>query len=187
MKYSDGANWEEGQQAFRYGAFYLFPPPGIIEAIDRLRQQYDPISSAICQAHISLSQPLSAPPTDQQLDELRRLLSSTDPFEIHYGPLRSFPPYPGVAYGIEPQDRFMELRALVQSVALFASVPPAEQEVAAHITVAEFITVEETDKLLAELQGNVPEGTYPCDAVEYAMPNDAFCFQRVLSLPLGRV
>ncbi len=55
-----------------------------------------------------------------------------------------------------------------------------------HITVAEFITVERTDALLQELRGNVPEGTFLCDAVEYAVPNHEFYFERVLTLPIGK-
>src|SRR5579884_4246179 len=94
--YADDASWEDWQKEYKYGAFYIFPPHGVIEPIDELRRTYDPTSDSYCQAHISLSEPLCNPFTDEQLHELKTALSSIEPFEIHYGPLRTFPPYPGI-------------------------------------------------------------------------------------------
>ncbi len=54
-----------------------------------------------------------------------------------------------------------------------------------HMTIAEFISVERTAELLQELRGTVPEGTFPCYSVEYAVPNRDFHFERVLTIPLG--
>ncbi len=52
------------------------------------------------------------------------------------------------------------------------------------MTIAEFISVERTNELLQELSGKVPEGTFRCDSIEYAIPNDKFYFERVLTIPL---
>ena len=183
--YADPGPWEAWQRDYRYGAFYVFPPSGVIEAVDRLRAAHDPRSAAICQAHISLSAPLARPLTDADLADLRAVLAAIAPFTLRYGPLKSFPPYPGVTYAIGPEDRFAALRAAVHASAPFRELAPAHPPVAPHRTIAEFITIERTGALLRELQGRVPEGTFSCDAIEYAVPDAQFCFRRRLALPLG--
>ncbi len=123
FQYADTASWEEWQREYRYGAFYVFPPAGVIEAIDVLRRAHDPKSASYCQAHLSLSEPLGRPLTESDVEELRTQLSSLKPFEVHYGPLRSFPPYPGVAYAIAPEDKFAELRSAIHATAMFDGMP----------------------------------------------------------------
>lgn len=71
-------DWEAWQSDYRSGAFYIFPPPGVIEAIDALRQAHDPKSAPICQAHISLSEPLPGPMTNLQMQEVRAALSAAE-------------------------------------------------------------------------------------------------------------
>ena len=186
FKYADTSHWEGWQREYRYGAFYIFAPSGIIETIDQLRRKYDPKSDSYCQAHISLSEPLRAPLTDEKVQELRVTLSSVEPFEIHYGPLLSFPPYPGVVYAITPEDMFMKLRSRIHETSLFKDQRLMREHIAPHMTIAEFITIERTRELLEELSGKVPEGTFLCCAIEYAIPNHDFYFERVLRLPLGK-
>ena len=52
------------------------------------------------------------------------------------------------------------------------------------MTIAEFISLEITAELLHQLSGKVPEGTFRCDSVAYAVPNDDFYFERILEIPL---
>ncbi len=185
IAYADTSAWEEWQRAYRYGAFYIFPPAGVIEPIDGLRRTHDPKSDAYCQAHISLSEPLKHPVTQTELEELNARLSSVAPFDIRYGPLRSFPPYPGVVYTIAPDDTVRQLRAVIHSTAMFKDATLTREHFAPHLTVAEFITVDRTAELLQELSGHVPEGTFLCDAIEYAVPTSEFRFARILTIPLG--
>ncbi len=178
-------NWEEWQFEYRYGAFYIFPPNGVVEPVDELRREFDPTSADYCQAHISLSEPLTGPLTDEQLVELKEALSRVQPFEIQYGPLRSFPPYPGVCYTITPEKEFFDLRHVIHSTSLFRGNPLTRKDRAPHMTIAEFITVERTTELLKELQGSVPEGAFQCGSIEYAVPNDEFYFERIVTIPIG--
>lgn len=179
------SGWEEWQFAYRFGAFYIFPSTGVIEPVDALRRRYDPKSASICQAHISLSAPLQAPLSDEQVQEIRTALSALRPWDIQYGPLRSFPPHPGVCYSIAPEDMFRRLRAALHATSAFAGIPLTREHIAPHMTIAEFISLERTDELLQELSGSVPEGAFRCGSVEYAVPNDRFYFERVLEIPLG--
>jgi 2'-5' RNA ligase len=182
---TDVTSWEEWQREYRYGALYIFPPAGVIEPLDALRRAYDPQSAAYCQAHISLSEPLLGPLSEAQLQELQTALRAMAAFDVRYGPLRSSPPYPGVVYAIQPEDRFRQLRSIVHSTSLFTGISPKRQVVAPHMTVAEFITWERTQDLLEELQGRVPEGAFRCASIEYAVPNDHFYFERILTIPVG--
>jgi 2'-5' RNA ligase len=186
FKYADTSLWEGWQREYRYGAFYVFPPPGIIEPIDQLRRKYDPKSDSYCQAHVSLSEPLRSPLTDEKFQELHDALSSVKPFEMHYGPLRIFPPYPGVVCAITPDDEFMKLRSRIHETSLFKGQQLMREYIKPHMTIAEFITIERTFELLDELSGKVLEGTFLCSAIEYAIPNHGFYFERVLRLPLGK-
>lgn len=180
---SDPGDW---RSEYRYGALYIFPPPGQIEPIDALRAMYDPGPARSCQAHVSLSEPLRRPLTEDGIAELQGLLATFAPFEVEYGPLRAFPPYPGVTLAIRPEDRFMELRRLVHRAAAFSGGPFDRQDIAPHMTIAEFITWERTEELMVELRDVAPSGTFWCDAVEYAVPDAGLHFERVLAIPLGR-
>lgn len=157
----------------------------MIEPIDGLRRIYDPVSAAICQAHISLSEPLPAPLSERQVSEIRAALFAIAPFDIRYGPLRDFLPYPGVCYAVAPECRIGALRETLHGTSIFATVVPKRGHIAPHITIAEFIAVEQTVDLLQGLDGNVPEGTFRCDAIAYAVPDATFHFRSALTFHLG--
>ncbi len=55
------------------------------------------------------------------------------------------------------------------------------------MTVAEFITLDETHELVAQLGETVPGGTFLCDRVTYAVPDASFHFEPVLEVPLGLI
>lgn len=135
--------------------------------------------------HISLSEPLPGPLTEGQVEELRKALMRVQPFEVHFGPLRDFPPYPGVAFAITPEEPFMELREAVHATTIFRDSQLARRDIAPHMTIAEFITLEETARMLETLRNNVREGDWLVTSIEYAIPDEKVHFHRVLTLPLG--
>ena len=100
----------------------MFPPFGIIETVDDLRAAHDSMSAAICQAHVSLSEAMPQPLSPGQVTELAEALAGFGAFEVNYGPLRSFPPYPGVSYAIGPEEHFSALRTVIHSTSPFAGV-----------------------------------------------------------------
>jgi 2'-5' RNA ligase len=186
FEYPDMSGWQRWQEEYRYGAFFIFPPTGIIEPVDELRRRYDPRPANAAQAHVSLSEPLLGPLTQVQLNELTGVLASIQPFQVHYGPLRSFPPYPGVTYAISPEEPFIALRTAIHATSMFTSSPLSRRDIPPHMTIAEFISLEDTERLLVSLSGKVPEGDWLVDAVEYAVPDRQVHFHRVLTLFLGR-
>ncbi len=186
FEYADTSSWEDWMKEYRYGAFYIIPPQEIMEEIDKLRLHHDPKSHSISPAHVSLSEALQVPLNEEQLRELQEALASLDPFEMQYGPLKSFPTYPGVVYTINPEDKFMQLRSKIHSTPLFKDVPLNHAHIPPHMTIAEFITLEKTAELLEKLQGKVPEGTFSVDSITYYIPNKDFYFEKVLTIPLGK-
>lgn len=177
--------WEPWQEEYRHGAFYIFPPAEVARVIDPLRRRYDPASAAISDAHVSLSEPLRRPPTDQQLDELRAALSTAAPFPVTFGPLTQIGPHPGVVLALSPPEPFIALRSLVHSTSLFDGQPTPRAHRPPHVTVAEFISHDEASTLLAELGPRGISGTFLCDRVTYAVPSPSFFFEPVVAIRLG--
>jgi hypothetical protein len=92
----DVHHWDEGQRAYKFGVILILPPEPIFSQVNELRARYDPISQTCCDAHISLTMPLPRAPTDAQWAEIEAVTSSMRPFTVHYGPLMTYPPHPGV-------------------------------------------------------------------------------------------
>ncbi|HVB51933.1 MAG TPA: 2'-5' RNA ligase family protein [Acidimicrobiales bacterium] len=176
--------WPEWQEEYRHGAFFIFPPEDVRVVVDELRRRYDAASASYCQAHVSLSEPLASPLTKEQTLEITTALSNFAPFEVRYGPLRTFEPHPGVTYAIGPEDTFFNLRDVVHTTSAFAGREKRRAAIPPHMTIAEFISIERTRELLAELSSTVLSGTFWCGHVVYAVPDTTFNFRSVLHIPL---
>ena len=183
---ADTTRWDDWMHEYAFGAFYVFPPDDVIGPIDVLLKTHDARSASICQAHVSLSEPLPRPLAAGDMRELGTALRVVDPFVIRYGPLRSFPPHPGVAYAISPEERFRALRSAIHGASAFAGVLLRRENIAPHMTIAEFISLARSEELLDELGATAPVGEFVCDRIELAVPDAEFRFRRVLTLPLGK-
>lgn len=107
------------------------------------------------------------------------------PFRVHYGPLRHYLPHPGVCLAIEPQDVLDALRCRLEAAPVFAGALRRSHPFSAHMTIAEFITVERTETLLDELADIAPSGSFVCSGVAYAVPDAAFHFTERRCLAFG--
>ena len=67
----------------------------------------------------------------------------------------------------------------------FADEAHRRRDIAPHMTVAEFISIEESLQLCARLQDTAPVGSFLCDRLVYMVPDGSFRFQRRLTFPLG--
>lgn len=187
MASDEQLHWEPWQEEYRHGAFYLFPPPEIALVVNELRQRYDPRSAAICDAHVSLSEPLPGSLSDKQLEELRAALSAVTPFLFTMSPVSQLGSHPGVVVGLSPKEPFFALRDVVHSTSIFAGRELTRARRPPHMTVAEFISPEQARELLAEVDARRLEGSFHCDRVVYAVPDATFHFEPVLTLALGRL
>ena len=186
IKYANKTDhWENWWHGYYYGAFYIFPPEEVMKEVDKLREKYDPKSAGFCRAHISLSEPLKKKITASDMHSLRNDLSLITPFEINYGPLRTHPPYPGVTYTITPEKEFDTLRKVIHGNELFHGVELRRSKIVPHMTIAEFITMEQTNEIFDRLNGKVKSGKFLCKEIVLAVPNNDMYFNPVISIPLG--
>ncbi|MCR9134279.1 MAG: 2'-5' RNA ligase family protein [bacterium] len=186
IKYANKTDhWENWWHGYYYGAFYIFPPEEVMKEVDKLREKYDPKSAGFCRAHISLSEPLKKKITASDMHSLRNDLSLITPFEINYGPLRTHPPYPGVTYTITPEKEFDTLRKVIHGNKLFHGVELRRSKIVPHMTIAEFITMEQTNEIFDRLNGKVKSGKFLCKEIVLAVPNNDMYFNPVISIPLG--
>ena len=182
---ADIGHWEDWQKGYRFGTLLILPPDPPLTQVNALRAEHDPRSQSICGAHISLTIPLPRPLSKANWSELESIASDTQPFPIHYGPLTHYLPHPGVCLAIEPQSELDRLRAALETASLFEGAPARTHPFSAHMTIAEFISAERTESLMAELAGLAPEGAFACTGVSYAVPDADFHFAERKRLELA--
>ena len=152
----DTSNWEDWQRDYRFGLLLILLPGEVSEKIDRLRAKYDPRSHAICPPHISISDPLQYEMTSERRDELCRIIRSVRPFRLHFDKPHASTEHAGVAYPILPQQPIDNLKCILHTASIFAGEIYQRRSIPAHITVAEFISIEESLKICNKLQSVVP-------------------------------
>jgi len=182
---ADISSWKTWQQEYRFGVLLIFPPDPPLTQVNNLRSEYDPQGQSICQAHISLTVPLPGPLNNIHWSELQSIASDIEPFYIHYGPLTNYLPHPGIVLAIEPQDKLDRLRAALESASVFEGAPARKYPFSAHMTIAEFISVERTEELMVKLQGLTPAGDFLCNDVSYTVPDSSFHFTERAKLELA--
>lgn len=185
-KYADEQLWEnEWQKEYKYGVILFIPPEPLFSLVNELRQKYDKFSADGCCAHISLTMPLKNPLTLEDINEIEKSLSSFKKFEVHYGPFANFlPAAKGVVLEIKEQKMFEELYKTIENtegIEFYDRKWPFK----AHITIAEFISEEDTQILTEKLNEDALYGLFTCDKVFYMVPNQDMVFQKIMSFNLN--
>jgi hypothetical protein len=181
------SNWEKWQRDYRLGLILIMPPQEVSQQIDPLRKKYDPYGFAICPTHISLSDPLRRELTPEFEKEIQEILSKIKPFILHYDKPFASTEYAGVAYPITPKQPIDDLKKALHTAAVFDGKVYRRRYIPAHMTIAEFISIEDSLKLCADLQESAPSGTFLCDRLEFIVPNQDFHFQKVSTFFLGNI
>jgi len=94
-------------------------------------------------------------------------------------------PYPGVCLAIELQAELDRLRAALETASAFTGAPARRYPFSAHMTIAEFISGDETKALMAELKDVTPQGSFLCTCVSYAVPDSNMHFAERRRLELS--
>ncbi len=184
--YATATTWLDWQKDYRLGVILVLPPEPVRSQINVFRAKYDPQSHKIVEAHISLTVPLQKEPNDRQWAELERIASQFQAFPINYGPLVSFLPKPGAALDIQPQAQLGKLRIALEVSGVFAGAPPRRYPFWAHMTIAEFASVETIQQLVRDLEGErSPTGSFFCEHLSYVVPDEEFRFIEWRVLKLG--
>ena len=182
---ADISHWETWQREYRFGVLLIYPPDPPLRQGNALRAKYDPRSQSTCDTHISLTVPLPRPLTEAHWVELETIASSIAPITVHYGPLMNYLPHPGVCLAVEPQAELDRLRAALETASAFAGAPVRRYPFSAHMTIAEFISGDETKSLMVELKDVAPQGSFLCTYVSYAVPDSNFHFAERKRLDLS--
>ena len=181
----DTSSWESWQRDYRFGVILVMPPPDIASSIDALRQAYDPKSHAICPAHVSVSDPLPRELEHDDREQLQELLRAVAAFEVRYGTPVASTQRAGVTCPIAPQERFDELKRVIHHASVFGGRVYRRREIPAHMTVAEFVTVDESLAIVADVANTPLSGSFWCDRLEHMVPDQAFRFHQRGTFLLG--
>jgi 2'-5' RNA ligase len=173
---ADMSRWEDWQREYKYGVILIIPPDPPYSKMETLRRTYDPKGQAICGPHISVTVPIPRALSDANWYELKSIAAGIKPFTVKYGPLINYLPHPGVCLAIEPLDVLDELRTTLESAAAFKGAPPRRYPFSPHMTIAEYITVDETTDLMVKLKDSAPSGSFFCTSLSYVVPDNYFHF-----------
>jgi len=173
----DTSQWEDWQQDYRLGLILIIPPEEVSRQIDPLRAKHDPRAFASCPTHISVSDPLRREMTPELEEEIRSILGRISPFTLYYDRPRASTKHAGVAYPIRPQEPVDELKRVLHTAAAFAGEVYRRRHIPPHMTIAEFISIEDSLELCAQLQDSAPSGSFLCDRLEFIVPDENFHFQ----------
>lgn len=179
-------HWEQWQKPYLPGTVVIWPPDQVRNMVNEQRQRWDPASQAICEAHISVTQPLSQPLGKAEWAHLDSILAGFDPFEIDYGPLNTFLPYPCIWYEIKPREPILALRSAFHQTGYFNLELKHPENFIPHMTITEGLSGPEVDRaLLQRLQEESGCGTFLCQELAFIVPDHSFQFQIHRTLPLG--
>ncbi len=179
-------HWENWQKAYQHGTLVIFPPDPIRQMINKQREKYDPVSAAYTEAHITLTHPLLYPLSAPEWHTIENIIDSFTAFDIQYGPLRSFLPYPCIWYEIQPVNKILDLRKALHQSGLFDLSLEHRDGFIPHLTITEGQSGPDVDeKLLNILQQESCPGSFICQEVTYIIPDEGFCFEVDKKFSLG--
>lgn len=179
--------WLDWQKPYFHGVLVIWPPEPVRSKVNQLRQAYDPVSRAICEAHITLTQPFLDRPTKMDWSALAGIASSLAPIEIAYGPLNAFFPNPVIYFEIQPADRLLEMRRVLHDTGLFNLALAYTEGFVPHMTVTESLSeIKADEELLTKLRERVSGGSFSCSWLSYIVPDAKFNFRVARRLKLGR-
>lgn len=173
---------DEFKRLYRHGALVIWPPEDVRATVGALRKRYDPSSQAICDAHITLSQPFRAAPTPDDLARIEAVVARYLPLEIVYGPLGTFLPYPCVYLEIQPAEPLRALQRTLYDLELFdLSQPFSDPDTFIfHMSITDgHPDGDQTRQILEALSGSEPIGRFVAGSVAWIHPDAGFHFETV--------
>ncbi|MFV1949166.1 MAG: 2'-5' RNA ligase family protein [Anaerolineales bacterium] len=182
-------HWEEWQKVYQHGTIVIWPPAEAREIVNHQREKYDPVSASFCGAHITLTQPLLNPLSDAEWGNIQDILRGFPAFEIQYGPIKSFLPYPCIWYEIQPGDKILALRHALHQMGYFNLSLKHTDVFIPHMSITEGLSGPPVDEeLLTILQEQSSQGSFVCQDAVHIVPDESFCFgvEKRLSLDGGK-
>ena len=179
-------DWPDWGKRYAPGLFVILPPDPIRFIVDAQRETYDPISQSYIGAHITVTQPFLNDPTENAWELCIRSLESISPFEIRYGPLKSFLPYPCIWYDIQPAEIVLDMREALHQTGLFNLSEGYIKDFIPHMTITEGQSGPEvTMGLMDQIQEKSESGSFICDEIVLVAPDQDFHFSSRKRMSLG--
>ena len=123
--------------------------------------------------------------TDDLDEEITNILSGIEPFTLNYGKPEASRDHPGVACPITPQAPIDELKHKLHQAAIFEGRVYGRRDIPAHMTIAEFVTIEDSWRICDEIQELVSPGSFLCNQMVFIVPDIDMRFQQVKTYSLG--
>ena len=178
-------DWQEWQEPYQFGTIVILPPVEIRSVVNNQREVYDPASLSICETHITVTQPLLRNLSEAEWDHVKHIVESFNRFQIEYGPLNSFLPYPCIWYEIRPIEKVLEIRQTLHQTGFFNLDLPHTDDFIPHMTITEGLSGPTVDEdLLNKLQEESNSETFQCQELVHIAPDPDFRFQTIKTLSL---
>ena len=169
------------------GALVILPPEPVRSRVNRMRRRYDPASADRIPAHVTVAQPFRRQPDAEAFRVAEQVLAGLEPFELTYGPLRTFLPYPCIWYDIQPAGSILAVRAALHATGLFNTDLPHTRGFIPHMSITDgHPGVEETERIFERVRHRVKRGSFPVEELAYTRPNSQMHFRTVRHLPFGQ-
>ena len=106
------------------------------------------------------------------------------PFTVHYGPVVEKPAHKGVMLAISEQEELRDLLGMEMS-SIFEGAPVRKYPYLAHMTVAEFVSWEQTYEIIEEMKGMSLTDSFMLGYLSYAVPDQNLRFTERARVYLG--
>lgn len=190
------SEWAEWQQQFRYGTFIIQPPDAVRSLLNPIRERYSPVASTYAETHITLTQPFLSPPTDNDIENLKSIVSTFEPITITYGPVQTWASGQIIYLAVQPADQLAAIREALHETKLFNLDLPYTDDFVPHITIQEGYSDGSTRDIIDPQNGmanyellktTLQGGTFLCDQITWIVPDAQFHFSVSQQLSLGNV
>jgi len=180
--------WEDWQKVYQHGIMVIWPPDEIRKIVNAQRRAFDPESAAVCETHITLTQPLLNPLNDSERKQIQEIVRGFTAFDIQYGPVKSFLPYPCIWYEIQPVSKILDLREALHQTGFFNLSLRHTDGFIPHMTITEGLSGPAVDEtLLGIIEAESKPGSFICQEITFIIPDEAFCFKVTDRLSLNVV
>lgn len=176
--YPSGAQWKDWMKDFRYGTLAFIPNGELRNAVDLLRNEFDPISAKTSMAHVTLTQPFSKAPSEEDVDRIEKEVLKAVRFEIEVGPATTSPNKRLLWLDISPKDPVLALRESLHETGLFRTDLPLTKGFIPHMTISEAgREPQEVVEINAGLNSKYKPWATSFSSVAWIIPDEDFVFK----------
>ena len=182
MGFPIGRGWPTWQRDYRYGTLVIMPPPNLASVLDPIRERLDPVSAATIGAHITLTPPFAAAPSDADVERVRTACRGVASMRLRLERPTHFSGSSVLYLPVLPTEAFLNLREVLLATGLLRLDLPHTTDFVPHLTLSEFGAAPEVDgRDMPPLEAMA----FLADAVAWVVPDEALHFAVRRTFMLG--